>query len=245
MPSQYIIKAKKIIDQERIDRIKEFYKNEYRPDATIPLKFRFIKSFMFDENSGLFIWRSLHTLLNKRRFNENKLREDIIKAIDLGFTPIRIFHSVSNWLAPNEIRYTKSQNGRLLNSGLFVLESDKNLKTSIEVAAKISQIYSNHKLYLVFSGNRSIHVWFSDFDFTQIIKNPTLLDNEKDDLKARRKFFYKLPTDLPARLDPQTSIDSRRVVPIIGTLNGFTMKRVTLLKELMDEEQIQIQSKVN
>lgn len=165
--------------------------------------------------------------------NYTILSKSLISLIDEGLIPIRVFHSVAEWLSPNELNHSSTSNW-LVNSGIVPFENDDALDVSIETA-KLVYTKLNGTKHLVFSGNKSIHVWWMDFNWQEYLNvseeeaYSKSSKREKFDRKARIIHYHKLQSKIPNSLDYRSAVDTRRVVPIINTINGFTGRLVTKL----------------
>ncbi len=224
--SPWVKKAVKCIDSETLEIISNYYADSFTPDPMISFKFRFFRGFYFDANTQKYLWRSLHNLFNKRTFTQEKLKNLIPIGISKGFFPIRIFYSSTQWLNPREVGKEKDFSSFMINSGIAVLESDLNLEESIIHALQIDDVLEE-KLRFVFTGNKSIHVWLTDFNAEKWLdKTYDILEFSIFELEARRNLFgyVKDATGIP--LDSQTTIDIYRLIPIVGSLNAFTSSKV-------------------
>ncbi len=209
------------------------YYESWIPNSTIDLKFRFVKILCLDVKNHKLKWLLLHKYINKRRMNYSILSESLVNLIDKELFPIRVFHSVAEWLSPNELDHASTSNW-LINSGIFPIENDDALDISIETA-KLVYTKLNGTKHLVFSGNKSIHVWWMNFNWQEYVEvhedevYSKSSNREKYDRKARRISFHKLQSKITNTLDYRSAVDTRRVVPIINTINAFTGRIVTKL----------------
>ncbi|MHA2090196.1 MAG: hypothetical protein ACW98K_04995 [Candidatus Kariarchaeaceae archaeon] len=217
--------AASIITSKRITLLKNYY-STWSGNYTVDLKFRLIKIFGVDLVQNSSRWISLHRFVNKRRLDNQNLPSLLLKLIDQQFIPIRVFQSVSEWLAPNEVHHL-----RMIRSNIFPIENDDSLSKSIACAKEVAETLAGEKLY-VFSGNKSIHVWWINFEFEHFLTSPlqeslgTTNQSEKFNRIARSKAFKDIQQKITHKLDRRISEDTRRVIPIIGTVNAFTGKTV-------------------
>lgn len=238
--------AASIITSKRITLLKNYY-TAWSGNYTVDIKFRMVKIFGVDLAQNSSRWISLHRFANKRRLNNQNLPSLLLKLIDQQFIPIRVFQSVSEWLAPNEVH-----NLRMIRSNIFPLENDDSLSKSIACAKEIAETLAGEKLY-VFSGNKSIHVWWINFVFenfltsTQQQRLSLTHQSEKFNRIARSKAFKDIQQKISHKLDRRISEDTRRVIPIIGTVNAFTGKKVLQMdyKTLMNISSFELQRKTS
>lgn len=227
MDFDYSLAAEQL-EKADLEIIKNYY-NSWNYEGQINLKFRAIKIFTINEKDRNTIWINLHRSINKRRIYNHTLADAIRILIRKGIIPIRIFHSSTEWLAPNEID-SKNKHPTLISSGFLPFECD----TSIDESLENARILVNHlpNSSITFSGNKSFHIWWNDFDVSNYIKNKesdrlwNKRFREKFELIARKKAFEEIKSQTPYELDYRISLDTRRVVPIIGTLNGFVKRKV-------------------
>jgi hypothetical protein len=186
-----------------------------------------------------FKWLYLNRIVNKRRLNYNHLKNGLRKLLNSNIIPIRVFHSVSEWLAPHDI--DKNPHSMWIkNSGFIPFENDESLEISI-LTAKLLKDRLDGEKYFVYSGNKSIHVWWDKFNFEDFVELNELeyyssaRKREKSERKARIKAHNIFQSQIPHTLDYRSSTDPRRIVPIINSLNCFTGRITKQLsaKELM------------
>ena len=210
------------------------YYNNWEADSTVNLKHRFIKIFGFNTVKDRPQWIRLDRYLNKRTIMNAQLGGLIRIIIQKGFIPIRIFHSVAQWLNPRAVMHG-NRKIRLINSGFLIFENDDDLETSLKCAKKLQMTLPGEK-YFVYSGNISIHTWWKDFqpeEFLEGVKEEELWSNrEYYDRVARYTSFNEYQSKLKYKLDDRVTIDSRRVIPMINTLNAITNRRVLLIDNL-------------
>lgn len=210
----------------------EYYDNwEYNP--VIDLRFRFVKILGQRADDKEARWLFMNRYCNKRRMNYETLKSGIISLLEEEFIPIRIFHSACEWIAPNEIHRNPTSMW-IKNSGFIPLENDDSLATSILTALSVAEKLK-HEKYFVYSGNKSIHVWWPGFNFEDYIDLPesalfgSAHSREKMERRARRILYEKLQNQISYSLDYRNATDPRRIVPIINTINCFTGRVVTSL----------------
>ena len=228
--NKYVREALELSNYQ-LEAINRYYRNDFEIDQSIQLKFRFIKVFGLDIENQKATWIRLDNYLNKRRIGNANLRKNILELIDRGIVPIRMFHSASEWLSPNLVNFTKTFKERMIGSGFLVLENDVSLDTSIQLANELNSILQGDKLF-VYTGNLSIHTWYTSFDIENYLSDlpdETELwgNREKYDRIARFESLKRIQEKASVTIDDRPAIDSRRVVPIINTLNGFTGRKVT------------------
>jgi hypothetical protein len=113
------------------------------------------------------------------------------------------------------------------------------MRVLYQIVAKILNQKLSESKSFVYSGNKSIHVWWKNFHFEDYLNNleseiySSASRREKFERKARIIFYQKLQSQIPHSLDYRSATDPRRVVPIINTINCFT-GRIT--KHLSIEE---------
>ncbi len=212
-------------------KILEEYYNDFIPDENISLKFRFIKVFVLDLDNKQTKWILLHKFVNRHRITIKNLKISILKLFDSNIIPIRIFYSVSQWLSPEKVSRNK---GRQISSGFMVFENDDSILQSIKTAQLLHSYLSGKKIN-VFSGNKSIHTWWFGFNirnYIDITDNKLWKNYEYYDKHARKVAANIIQNKLHISIDVRAAVDSRRVVPIINTINGFTGKKVTLIDDV-------------
>ncbi|MHA2250594.1 MAG: hypothetical protein ACXAD7_09530 [Candidatus Kariarchaeaceae archaeon] len=223
------------ITSEQISLLKQYY-NDWQGDFTVNLKFRYVKVFGLDVQTKQTRWIILHRFVNKRRITNEKLPIFVRVLFQKSFIPIRLFQSVCEWLAPNEIYPIQTSKPHMLTSGIYPLENDDSLISSIECARKVND-HLTTKRHLVFSGNKSIHVWWLGFNYEDFIpeewKKNVWKGTNRENLEqwARKRVFKKIQQHIPYKLDRRNAVDTRRVVPIISTINGFTGRKVVELNQ--------------
>ncbi|MDH5644787.1 MAG: hypothetical protein OEZ01_02200 [Candidatus Heimdallarchaeota archaeon] len=220
------------LSEVKINQIIDFYKS-FKADDTINLHFRFIKVYGIHVATNEPRWILLHKWINKRRIDNKNLAQYLQQLIHDGFIPLRVFQSVSEWFAPHEV-FSKNQfHPRLLRSGFIPFENDESLLISIKVANQVVKLINNDVI-LIYSGNKSIHVWYP-FDLPDYLhdRQLSLLYSSKQtenlDRMVRKQIYTKIKRQMESPLDHRIAEDSRRVVPIIGTFNGITGRRVMKL----------------
>lgn len=213
--------------------IKIYYQN-WEADDTINLKHRFIKIFGFNTHKNQPQWIRLDRYRNKRVISNFMLGALIRSIIEEGFLPIRIFHSVAQWLDPRSVIHGNRKT-RLIKSGYLIFENDDDLETSLKCARELDKILPGEKYY-VYSGNISIHTWWRDFHsksyLVDVEEDEFWLNREYYDRVARYNAFKKIQRKIKFTLDDRVTIDSRRVIPMLNTLNAITNRRVILVKNL-------------
>lgn len=215
------------MNNHQFNLIKEFY-TDWIADDTLQLQHRYIKLFGFDTNLKKAGWYRLDKFANKRRIQNDNLGNEIIKMIEKGIYPIRIFQSVAEWLDPRSVIH-QNDKVRMISSGILVLENDDTLADSIECAKLISSYLEGNKTF-VYSGNQSIHVWYHDFypeSHLNISEREFILKREYYDRVARYNLYEYIQKQLQYKIDKRVTIDSRRVVPCINSLNALTGRIVT------------------
>lgn len=231
--------AEKLSD-DYIDLIIKYYRG-WKSQQIIDIKYRFIKIFARNINSRSSDWYLLHQLVNKRRIDNNLLPKLINAIIDQGIIPLRVFHSTTEWLAPDEVWENRHHHPRIIRSGFVPFENDDDLATSLKTAIEVSNLLPN--CYFVFSGNKSIHSWYP-VDFSESLKDVDIADakqRETTERNLRYELFHRIQKQTSYTLDNRISADPRRVVPVIGTLNALTGRSVFLLPndlETLSEEDI-------
>ena len=98
----------------------------------------------------------------------------------------------------------------------------------------------------VFTGNKSIHVWVLDFNWEEWVPKKYLVKNfykakirEVGEFLARKRFYeWVVDSTGITNLDKSTATDTRRVIPVLGTLNALTWRKVVRIdrKELELED---------
>ncbi len=224
--SPWVKRGIKYLGEEDFETIRVFYEDHFEPDPKIDFKFRSLKGFFYDANRKTFYWRSLHNLFNKRTFNQKKLKTLIPEGIQKGFFPIRLFQSSTCWLNPRIMGKKTDFRQIMVGYGMAVLESDQNLDQSIQFAIQCRSLLPEEKLRFVYTGNKSIHVWLTSFQPKKWVGRDCNVDLECH-LEARKSLFEKIQSRTEIELDPQTTVDIRRLVPIVGSLNGFTGRMVS------------------
>jgi len=218
--------AESLISDEWCEWIRNYYTNEFTDPEFPRLKFRYIKLYGYDNDTGKIMWFYLHRILNRRALINSSLKVSIAKIIEDGIYPIRLFFSASEWSYPYLIHGLKSRRTRYLSPGIIPIESDIDLESSKVVAKTLIEKFDwNFKL--VYSGNKSIHVWYYEIPGSHNIQTV------EEDLSFREEIFERVSASTPLELDRRTTVDSYRVLPVIGSLNGFTMRPV---KEFLPEE---------
>lgn len=225
---QYYMQVARSFPEQNIRVLEEYYQN-WEGMKQIDLNFRFVKIFGIDQSSSSGKWINLLNFINKRRVQNHKLNRYILELFDKDFIPLRIFHSTTEWLAPNEVWIQENYHPRIIRSGFMPFENDDSLEVSIQTAREVDQLLEN--LIFVFSGNKSIHSWYF-FEIEDYISNFTTdnfaygSDREELERKIRRKIFFKIQNQISHELDKRIAFDSRRIVPMIGTVNGITGRKV-------------------
>lgn len=232
--NKYAKEALELADHQ-IETLYAYYRDIFEIDQTIQLKFRFIKVFGLDIEKQSASWIRMDNYLNKRRIGNDTLKKNILELIDRGIVPIRIFHSASEWLSPDLVNYTKTFEERMIRSGFLILENDESLDASIQLANELNKILDGDKLF-VYTGNVSIHTWYTSFNISNyFLEKPSETElwgnREKYDRIARYEALKRIQDKVTITIDDRPAIDSRRVVPIINTLNGFTGRRVTRIDD--------------
>ncbi|MCY3412582.1 MAG: hypothetical protein INQ03_13165 [Candidatus Heimdallarchaeota archaeon] len=223
----------KSLTENDLHRISEFYET-FEIGDEVDLKHRYIKLFAVSSSNREGLWLRLDKYCNKRRINNKDLGKLIRAIIEKGVYPIRLFHSVSEWLDPRAVIHGNKQ-ARMLRSGMMVYENDESLNESLLTAQELNSKLSGEK-YFVYSGNKSIHVWwlsFNPLDYIDIDIEDFWKRREYYDRVARFKAYESMKKQTSFSLDKRVSIDSRRIVPIIGSLNaitGRTVQRITKLE---------------
>lgn len=209
------------------------YYNNWDYDSTIDLRFRFVKVLSYSINEKTTRWIFMNRYCNKRRMNYEVLKSGLLSLLEEGYIPIRVFQSAAEWIAPNEIDRNPSSLW-IKNSGFIPLENDDSLEISMETALAVAEKLENQK-YFVYSGNKSIHVWWAGFNFENYLKLPesqlygSAQRREKMERRARNTLFQQLQNQIPYNIDHRNATDPRRVVPIINTINCLTGRKVTSL----------------
>ena len=218
-----------------IDIITDYY-HDWKGQHEVDLKFRFIRIVARTRDSSKLKWYHLHQLVNKRRILNHKLPLLLNEIIANDIIPLRIFHSCAEWLAPNEV--CTGRNTRIINSGFLPFENDTNLAESIETAKQLTKILNDP--LIVYSGNKSIHVW-EKFQF-KIQNNKELAYSDAREQKERlerEKRFNEIQATISYKLDRRISTDPRRVVPVIDSINGFTKRKVkSLTPEILNDQDL-------
>ncbi len=220
------------LKQSHLEIIKQYY-NRWEADNTINLKHRFIKLFVLNKTASKTMWIRLDKYFNKRRIQNRDVGNLIRKLIEENIYPVRIFQSVSEWLDPRAV-IQGNKNTRLINSGLLVFENDDSLEESILCAKELDTVLKGNKTF-VFSGNISIHVWYHDFvaeNYIKVNEEEFIIKREYYDRVARYNAFVEFKEKINYDIDKRVIIDSRRVVPMINTINALTGRIVTKLESL-------------
>ncbi|MCE7735853.1 MAG: hypothetical protein GPJ54_13310 [Candidatus Heimdallarchaeota archaeon] len=209
------------------------YYNNWNYDPSIDLRFRFVKVLGYGVNDKEARWLFMNRYCNKRRMTYDELRVGIISLLEENFIPIRIFHSACEWIAPNEI-HLNPESMWIRSSGFIPLENDDSLTISILTALTVSEKLKGKK-YFVYSGNKSIHVWWPAFNFEDYLNLPEVQlfgsahKREKMERRARKLLYEQLQNQISYSIDFRNATDPRRIVPIINTVNCFTGRIVTSL----------------
>ena len=224
-----------IPSDHNIKALRNYYSN-LKVDLTINLKFRYIKVYTYDLKNLEFNWLSLGRFFNKRRILNSQLPSYLLSLIEKKLIPLRVFQSATTWLSPAEV-FIKNQGSRLLESGIFPFESDENLEKSILAARQLSQILTGYNI--IYSGNKSIHIWWHNLNFEdkttltqeQIYSHKFM--REQEERRLRKIVFADLQSQIDYPLDRRNAVDTRRVVPVIGSVNGLTGRVVTKISKEM------------
>ncbi len=209
------------------------YYNNWEYNSEIDLRFRFVKILVQRADEKEASWLFMNRYCNKRRMRYDTLKAGIIALLDENLIPIRIFHSACEWIAPNEI-HRNPESMWIKNSGFIPLENDDSLTISILSALSVAEKLK-HKKYFVYSGNKSIHVWWPGFNFEDYLNLPesqlfgSAHRREKMERRARKILYESLQNQISYNLDYRNATDPRRIVPIINTINCFTGRIVTSL----------------
>lgn len=213
--------------------IEQFYE-EWKGPIVPDLKFRFVKMFTYNVITKSYQWNFLHRLVDRNRSVD--IREEIREGMSRGVIPLRIFHSAAEWYAPYKFVGT-SHKSWILRQGIIPLECDESLASSIIM---MEELRSEIKRF-VYTGNRSIHAWLTPDDDIwkrgkEDLHKPE--EREKYDLFLRKLHFQRISDMVSVQLDPQTTIDSRRVIPMIGTLNALTGRIVNEIPDAKWDEEL-------
>lgn len=224
--SPWVKRGIKNLGEVDFEIINQFYSDHFEPDPSMNFKFRALRGFFYDANRKTFYWRSLHNLFNKRTFDHKRLKSLIPEGIQRGYFPIRLFQSSTCWLDPRSMGRKTDTQQVMIGNGIAVLESDVSLEDSISETLQAVKLLTNNKLRLIYTGNKSIHIWITDFDTKEWVEQECIYDLECH-LEARKRLFMEISKQGKFKFDPQTTIDIRRLIPIVGSLNGFTGRVVT------------------
>jgi hypothetical protein len=222
--------ASDAMDPAYLQQIRDYYET-WTGSNLISLKHRTIKILVRSLSDPEIRWYHFHQLINKRRIYNDGFSEQIRDIMALDLIPLRIFQGCVEWLAPNEVN--RSSSPRMISSGFIPVENDDDLKTSLKTAQLMRELEPNSSF--IFSGNKSIHTWIYS-------QSPTLSDRElahadlreAAELKFRKSYFKKIQRKIPYELDSRITQDTRRVVPIPGSLNAFTGRVVTILDSIAE-----------
>jgi len=235
---------KGMLNGYQVDLLRSYYKNWVFEDS-IQLKFRYIKVFGHNLDINQPQWIVLHRKTNKRRIYNDTLVQNIQTLIDYDFVPYRIFQSVAEWLSPNEIE--KQQAHYMLKTGIIVLENDDSFEKSVQTAIEISREW-NEDFRLIYSGNKSVHAWLSIDENNYLEDMPVNQvwakgQREKIDKQIRKSIYENMQDKISHEIDKRSAVDTRRVVPIVGSLNAFTGRIVTEVsaQSLINKDLIRLQ----
>lgn len=207
-------------------QIQQFYES-WQGQQLIDLNFRFIKILARHLKETEPRWYFFHQLVNKRRISNEMLPELLRSIIDEGIYPLRIFASCTEWLAPNEV--WRKETPRIIRSGFVPFENDDNLHASINTACELVSVVKDP--VLIYTGNKSIHVWVP-ISISQLSDKELAFADQRElaELNYRYQFFEQIKSQISYNLDKRVSTDTRRVVPIPGSLNAFTGRKVINIK---------------
>jgi len=220
------------INKKQKQLLVDYYTN-WKYDSSVDLRYRFVKVLGYGIDEKKVRWLFMNRYCNKRRMNYDYLKLGIISLLEKNFIPLRVFHSASEWIAPNEV-YRNPYSLWIRSSGFIPLENDDSLDISIKTALLVASKLEGQK-YFVYSGNKSIHVWWSEFNFMDFLELPesnlysSARVREKMERRARKILYERLQQQIPYSLDYRSATDPRRIVPIIGTINCYTGRKVTSL----------------
>ena len=245
-----MIRVKKPSSYNKADRkrIASFYRGwEYDLNG-IDLRFRGIKvmGLVRTIRGGKLKWKVswafLHRTVNKRRILNKNVGNAIRAYLSKGRFPLRVFMSSVEFFDPRRLEKRILGVPRILNSGIVSFENDENIGVSIKTALAVSDVLKDYEYVFVFTGNKSIHVWVLNFNWEEWAPKKYLVRNfynakirEVGEFLARKKFYdWVVDATGITNLDKSTATDTRRVIPVIGTLNALTWKRVVKIdrKEL-------------
>ncbi len=230
--------------------ITSFYENwEY--SGAVDLKFRAIKiwGLVRRVHKGRLkrkqSWANLQRTLHWRTIDNQKLGKAIRAYLRLERHPIRCFMSSARFLEPRAFSKRILGYPRMISSGIVPFEEDTSLESSIETAKILRDILKNDfDFLLVYTGNKSIHAWILNFNWEEWVPKRWLIKNqykahlrEVGEYLARKTLFAWVRDQAKGRsLDKDTTIDTRRIVPIIGTLNAQTNRVVITLDQKIIEQ---------
>ncbi len=231
------------INQQDRKFISSFYSGwEY--GGSVDLKFRAIKIWGLVKriHKGKIkrkqSWASLQRTLHWRTIGNKKLGKAIRAYLKLDRYPIRCFMSSAEFLEPRAFSKRVLGHPRMISSGIVPFEEDTSLESSIETARLLRDVLKKDFEFLfVYTGNKSIHTWILDFDWEKWVPKKWLSRNQhKASLRevgehlARKELFKWVNEQIGNRtLDKDTTIDTRRIIPIVGTLNAQTQRMVVIL----------------
>ncbi|MCH8906195.1 MAG: hypothetical protein IH840_03815 [Candidatus Heimdallarchaeota archaeon] len=218
------------MNEHQVNLVRSYYNNWEFHDS-IQLKFRYIKVFGLNLRDNQAQWVILQRKTNKRRIYNHTLAENIQSLIDCQFIPYRIFQSVAEWLSPIEIE--KKQPHYMLKTGIIVLENDDTFVKSVQTAIQVCEDW-DQGYRLIYSGNKSVHVWLS-IDENEYLTGKSNREiwgrgqREKIDKQIRKTVHQNIQARVDNEIDHRSAVDTRRVVPIVGSLNAFTGRIVSEL----------------
>ena len=244
--------AQRKINIRRQDRklISSFY-STWEYNGAIDLRFRAIKVWGLVRriHKGRLkrrqSWANLQRTLHWRTIGNEKLGKAIRAYLKLNRHPIRCFMSSAEFLEPRTFSKRMLGYPRMISSGIVPFEEDTSLESSIETARMLKDILKkDFDFLLVYTGNKSIHVWLLNFNWEEWVPKKWLIRNqhraplrEVGEYLARKALFEWVKDQADGRsLDKDTTVDTRRIVPIIGTLNAQTNRAVITLNQKIIEQ---------
>ncbi len=241
--------------------IRNYYSNWNYDCQDIDLRFRGIKimglvrTIKKRKTKWHISWSWLQKTINKRRVNNNNIAIHLRQYINTRRFPLRVFMTSVEFFDPRALGKRRLGYPRILRSGIVSFEEDSSLQSSIHTALILSDVLKNMQHKFVFTGNKSIHVWVLDFKWEEWVPKKYLVRNyykahlrEVSEYLARKNFFeWVAETSGVKNLDRSTTTDTRRVIPVLDTLNALTWRKVIELnrKELELDDPNYIQGVAN
>lgn len=226
MVKRWVRQAQEELNDQRLQLIKSYYSKSWIQFSQ--LQFRYAKLFAYNASESSYYWISPARYANIKRLTAAKFELFVSQLLQMDIYPLRIFQSSCEWLNPDRVELPTHHQRYLLNAGIFAIECDTNLADSLENSQVLSQIVHDTTWY-VFSGNKSVHAWIMNAELSSWIIESDQSSYENTVLQARQRYFEYLQQRLPHPTDSRTALDTRRILPMIGSLNALTGRIVTKL----------------